>query len=117
MELIPILAFIVLVGTISTFIFATGAYILFKIRERKNGARSVRRPSAYEAELVAPEMAMQSKEALEEPLYNGQEESSLQPQLNGDEERRTKNHKFVRYTSKGYEPVVKTPNGDDKQWR
>ena len=35
MELIPILSLIILVATISTFILAVGAYILYKIRERK----------------------------------------------------------------------------------
>ncbi len=35
MELIPILSTIILVATISTFILAVGAYILYKIREGK----------------------------------------------------------------------------------
>jgi hypothetical protein len=35
MELIPILSTIILVATISTFILAVGAYILYKIRESK----------------------------------------------------------------------------------
>lgn len=54
MELIPILSLIVLVATISTFILAVGAYILYKIRERKGKASQAPQPSSIPAELVAP---------------------------------------------------------------
>ena len=53
MELIPILSLIILVATVSTFILAVGAYILFKLRE-KNKATSAPEPSSIEAELVSP---------------------------------------------------------------
>ncbi|MEW6653280.1 MAG: hypothetical protein AB1394_07400 [Bacteroidota bacterium] len=54
MELIPILSLIILVATISTFMLSVGAYILYKIRERKGMTSSVPQPSALPAELVAP---------------------------------------------------------------
>jgi hypothetical protein len=54
MELIPILSLIVLVATISTFILAVGAYILYKIRERKGKTATAPQPSSIPAELVAP---------------------------------------------------------------
>lgn len=54
MELIPILSLIVLVATISTFILAVGAYILYKIRERKGKTAEAPQPSSIPAELVAP---------------------------------------------------------------
>lgn len=54
MELIPILSLIVLVATISTFILAVGAYILYKIRERKGRTSEAPQPSSIPAELVAP---------------------------------------------------------------
>ncbi|RJP60968.1 MAG: hypothetical protein QY331_08805 [Melioribacteraceae bacterium] len=54
MELIPILSLIVLVATISTFILAVGAYILYKIRERKGKTAQAPQPSSIPAELVAP---------------------------------------------------------------
>ena len=54
MELIPILSLIVLVATISTFILAVGAYILYKIRERKGKVAQAAQPSSIAAELVAP---------------------------------------------------------------
>lgn len=54
MELIPILSLIILVATISTFMLSVGAYILYKIRERKGMTSSAPQPSAIPAELVAP---------------------------------------------------------------
>lgn len=53
MELIPILSLIILVATISTFILAVGAYILYKMRERK-GKVTPAQPATIPAELVAP---------------------------------------------------------------
>ncbi|MBU0474684.1 MAG: hypothetical protein KKF62_11030 [Bacteroidetes bacterium] len=54
MELIPILSLIILVATISTFILAVGAYILYKIRERKGKGGVAQQPSSIEAELITP---------------------------------------------------------------
>ncbi len=54
MELIPILSLIILVATISTFILAVGAYILYKIRERKGRTGIAEQPASIEAELVTP---------------------------------------------------------------
>lgn len=54
MELIPILSLIILVATISTFILAVGAYILYKVRERKGVTAQAVQPAALPAELVAP---------------------------------------------------------------
>jgi len=55
MELIPILSLIILVATISTFILAVGAYILYKVRERKGNQSVAEQPSSIQAELVTPE--------------------------------------------------------------
>jgi hypothetical protein len=54
MELIPILSLIILVATISTFILSVGAYILYKVRERKGVATQAAQPAALPAELLAP---------------------------------------------------------------
>ena len=54
MELIPILSTIILVATISTFLLAIGAYILYKIREGKQQEVVVPRPQEVSAELVTP---------------------------------------------------------------
>lgn len=53
MELIPILSTIILVATISTFILAVGAYILYKIRESKPPVTYTDR-KIQSAELVQP---------------------------------------------------------------
>ena len=54
MELIPILSLIILVATISTFILAVGAYILYKVRERKGKKTTADVPASVQAELVTP---------------------------------------------------------------
>lgn len=54
MELIPILSLIILVATISTFILAVGAYILYKVRERKGITSQAPQPAAIPAELISP---------------------------------------------------------------
>lgn len=57
MELIPILSTIILVATISTFILAIGAYILYKIRESRP-PEFVARKKIHQAELVEPDESM-----------------------------------------------------------
>lgn len=55
MELIPILATIILVSTMSTFILAIGAYILYKVRERRGRRVEIPQPDKIQAELLTPE--------------------------------------------------------------
>lgn len=88
MELIPILSFIILVATISTFILAIGAYILYKIRESKGRRTAVSKPVISEAELYTPAqlalnqepLAQKSREGLRPHTYESQQERSYQPQ-------------------------------------
>jgi len=54
MELIPILSFIILVATASTFVLAVGAYALYKVRERKGRVGKAAEPAALPAEMVTP---------------------------------------------------------------
>lgn len=54
MELIPILSLIILVATISTFMLAVGAYILYKVREKKGKVAQAPQPATIPAELIAP---------------------------------------------------------------
>lgn len=54
MELIPILSLIILVATISTFVLAVGAYILYKVRERKGKIAQASQPAAIPGEMIAP---------------------------------------------------------------
>ena len=62
MELIPILSTIILVATICTFILAIGAYILYKVRERRGEQTEYSPPSSVRAELVTPVESEYSKE-------------------------------------------------------
>lgn len=63
MELIPILATIILVATISTFFLSIGAYVLFKVRESKGYAAKTEAPAqTIQAELVTPEPISQTTE-------------------------------------------------------
>jgi hypothetical protein len=66
MELIPILSLIILVATISTFILAVGAYILYKARERKGITAHAPQPSAIPAELITPAPLAEQKTASQE---------------------------------------------------
>lgn len=59
MELIPILSLIILVATISTFVLAVGAYVLYKIRERKGRIATSSQPATIEAELIIPSNSSQ----------------------------------------------------------
>ncbi len=102
MELIPILSLIILVATISTFILAVGAYILYKVRERKGVLSQAPQPSAIPAELIAPApltadqrgisperrtfevVAPQQEPGFDyqrQPTYGGREEVSRGPEL------------------------------------
>lgn len=64
MELIPILSLIILVATISTFILAVGAYILYKVRERKGVTVQAAQPASIPAELLAPAPLMAEQRVL-----------------------------------------------------
>jgi hypothetical protein len=67
MELIPILATIILMATISTFFLAIGAYVLYKIRERKGASVEKLQPQTIKAELVTPEaLAEQAPSMIEQ---------------------------------------------------
>lgn len=63
MELIPILSLIILVATISTFILAVGAYILYKARERKGVGAQAPQPAAIPAEYVTPAPLVEQRPA------------------------------------------------------
>jgi hypothetical protein len=62
MELIPILSTIILVATISTFILAIGAYILYKVREAKGIGTQTPKPSEVKGELITPVAAPQKEQ-------------------------------------------------------
>lgn len=146
MELIPILSLIILVATISTFILAVGAYILYKVRERKGISAEAPQPAAIAAEMVTPtpiiteqRMPEQTRKTFE--ILQAQHEPSKGPELKptfvGTEtgeryQRRTTEgqrttegerfvgrKKFMRFTNEGYiEPSREDRNKEDNlKWR
>lgn len=129
MELIPILSTIILVATISTFLLAIGAYILYKVRERKYQRQAEIQPSKYQAEVVMPaETQLTYVTPVPQPMYAEQrapytpEEVKKTPQpspaaftpppkeyspssVKAEEppkKKLTDETKFMKYTSEGY---------------
>ncbi len=93
MELIPILSLIILVATISTFILSVGAYVLYKIREKKGQATEAPKPETIPAELITPQVAGQTT------------------RLTGTDLRRTYGDSEFRSTLGESAPMFRTGNG------
>ena len=72
MELIPILATIILMATISTFILAIGAYILYKVREKQGQQVEAPQPATLQAELLTPELIAEQLQGQEHQKAPGQ---------------------------------------------
>jgi hypothetical protein len=145
MELIPILSTIILVATICTFILAIGAYILYKIRERKGEQSHYPPPSSVHAELVTPgesgirqKAPARSEEIPAEPQYfksapaGGYQRSGEirkeAPESYQAAEREaaaysrvktepTTGKKFLKYTSDGYVPTEEDKKSGVLKWR
>jgi flagellar basal body-associated protein FliL len=135
MELIPVLSTIILVATITTFILAIGAYILYKIRERRGQTVTPYAERTVEAELVSPSVYV-SVEPTRENLHKRRVEqrrvvqdvilTSGKRQVN--ERRNVEEHsiattessapeKFMKYTSEGYISAKKDQKTGALKWR
>jgi hypothetical protein len=145
MELIPILSTIILVATISTFILAVGAYILYKIREGRVKISQHKKPEYLEAdyfvprekkehkvfveEVIKPKTSTDIKEVVDEVLK--QDEKKLQTKFrvvddftkttqsgtNKIREAGMPKHKFERFT---FNPDTLSPAGsvnEEIKWR
>jgi hypothetical protein len=90
MELIPILSTIILVATISTFLLAIGAYILYKARERKGRVASIAQPTEVKAELVTPAAAsvLQQQRMSPQPIIVEREPIIIQQQAQTPQQQR-----------------------------
>jgi hypothetical protein len=139
MELIPILSTIILVATISTFILAIGAYILYKVREAKEVRTTVPKPAEVKGELVTPVAGQEQFPVYAEkssgyasqrqPIFMSQEKQASQAkftpqpqQYNAEKSKeaavaskrsrvKSTGSKFLKYTSEGYV----TPQEDNKK--
>lgn len=81
MELIPILSTIILVATMMTFILAIGAYVLYKVRERRGQHAAVSEPSKVRAEIIAPVEVPEYEEIAAinaQPYYQPQQQATFQ---------------------------------------
>jgi len=103
MEIIPILAFIVLVATASTFMFAFGAYIMFKIRESKGKVAAAQKPPGFQAEYVTPD-SLEMETVPEKRQKISEDHEQEQPE-NVEQKVSREEPRYLRYTSKGYLPV------------
>lgn len=117
MEIIPILAFIILVSTIGTFIFATAAYILYKIRESRGKIVHNQPNQVFQAEFVTPEPM--GTTAPNQPEYQTSFRqtagtTSESPKPKNATNASPKEPRFMRYTAEGYVPVSKNENGQNK---
>lgn len=142
MELIPILSAIILIATISTFILAVGAYILYKVREKRGNIEKQQGYHQVEAELISP----RTRYSEPEEDYSGREyayspfrrESTAgindararnrnvpetAPEFNTLRESPDKKEssKFFKYTPDGYVPLNKSSKAEKTEenlkWR
>ena len=108
MELIPVLSTIILVATISTFLLAIGAYILYKVREGKGQQVVAPTPSTVNAELLTPaeapvQVPQQGPVIVPQPVYfEPKPTPSYQQRPEDRNYPKAKEHKFLKYTSEGY---------------
>lgn len=133
MELITILSTIILVATISTFLLAVGAYILYKVREKKFKEVYVKPPEQVQGELIVP---ASEKEEFLRPVYVNTQKTYIQRE-NPVKEEYVKSEKifrhprevekknsesktrakFFKYTSEGYVPPEEDNKTKDLKWR
>ena len=145
MELIPILSTIILVATISTFILAVGAYILYKIRESKYQQAPAPAPEMQHAELVEPEELPREKiyvEDIVKPVTRvvkpevryrpvKQTETAFSPKYVARAEREpvrktrvehgivpeVPDSRFLKYTNEGYIAPEEDKESGEIKWR
>lgn len=128
MELIPILATIVLAATASTFLLAVGAYILYKIRERR-GKKDFRRVYKPEGELVTPLKYGSEKYPDQFRIQTDETKQKLHQATAGEEsedrripdqlpvESKKPKSKFLKYTSDGYISPKDDKKSGNIRWR
>ena len=134
MELIPILSTIILVATISTFILAVGAYILYKVQEKRAEQYARKEVEHKQAELLEPADYGGRKLIIEEPKqkqpfvqhhYHPVEKAVKERKINRthQEKQRIKirrqplEPKFLKFTSEGYVETQKYQDAGVVSWR
>lgn len=134
MELIPILSTIILVATISTFILAVGAYILYKVQEKKADQYARKEAEQEQAELLEPADFGGRKLILEEPKqeqafeqhhYHPVETAVKETKTNRTHQEKERiriirhplEPKFLKFTSEGYVETRKDQDAGVVSWQ
>lgn len=134
MELIPILSTIILVATISTFILAVGAYILYKVQEKKADEYARKEVEQKQAELLEPADFGGRKPIIEKPKqkqvfvqhhYHPVETAVKGTKINRTyqekERKRIKRQpaepKFLKFTFEGYVETRKDQDAGVISWQ
>jgi uncharacterized ion transporter superfamily protein YfcC len=131
MELITILSTIILVATISTFILSIGAYILYKIRSRREQKPLMHAVGKTKAELVTVheqrnfEEIRQTAGRTNLPRVHLDELESdavkTERRINNSKEKirneSTASSKYVKYSTEGYSSFDKDRSSGDLQWK
>jgi hypothetical protein len=128
MELIPVLSTIVLIATIMTFLLAIGAYILYKVRERRGVVATPPQPAWVTAELVTPVEAtqprMRTQRYATQPVFletkpsTSQEKTKSQPKPYAETEAGDKTEaRFMKYSSEGYVTPKEDKNSGALKWK
>lgn len=116
MELITILSTIILIATISTFILSVGAYILFKVRSRRQEKASVKIVPSTNAELVTVDnfQLEESSQPVEKTSYS---------RVNGETQREKREHqripasRYTKYSSEEKPAAGRDYKTGDLQWK
>lgn len=131
MELITILSTIILVATISTFILSIGAYILYKIRSRREQKPLLNVVGPTKAELVTVreqgdfEEVRQTVGRTNLPRIHldelEREAAKTDRSINNSKEKikheNTASSKYIKYTSESYSSFDKDRPSGDLQWK
>jgi len=134
MELIPILSTIILVATISTFILAVGAYILYKVQEKRAEQYARKEVEHEQAEFLEPADYGGRKLIIEEPKqkqpfvqhhYHPVEKAVKERKINRTHQKKQRikirrqplEPKFLKFTSEGYVETQKDQDAGVVSWR
>jgi hypothetical protein len=129
MELIPVLSTIILVATITTFILAIGAYILYKRREKRGQRYTPVYTHPVSGEFITPgtpevrrgkvrEEVMSEKVTLTETPGTGErmQVKAVKERKKTEQQQQT-TEKFLKYTSGGYTSTKENNERDSLKWR
>lgn len=131
MEIITILSTIILIATISTFILSVGAYILYKIRSRRELKPILKSVSPTKAELVTvaeiddfEKLRQQVGKTIPPKLSTinserdiGRGERRFSGLAEKQKQQRSPSSKYTKFGQEGYSSSDKEHFNGDLQWK